>query len=111
MKKKISKEVQFCDKCDKEDSYPTPCLLCGTEMCYECKQKHGTSYNHAVYFQGSGDGFYCHSCDEKLRSTGTNKLHSAYLKIKNLRQELELWSADFKGRQAVAENELKLASK
>jgi len=107
MKKTIKKEVHCCDKCGKEASYPEACMKCGTEMCYECKQKHGKSYNHAVYFQGICDGFYCNWCDAKLTAYGTDKQHNAYLAIKRLRLEADAWSENFKMRQQEAEGNLR----
>ncbi len=103
MKKTIQKEVKLCDKCGKEDSYPGACVCCGVEMCYECQREHGKSYNHAVYFQGSGDGFYCLPCDAKLTAEGKDKRHNAYRAVKSLKDELEAWHADFKRRQEAAE--------
>ncbi len=107
MKKTIKKEVRFCDKCGKEDSYPTACLACGTEMCYDCQTKHGVSYSHAVHFQGSGDGFYCKPCDAKLTARGSDKQHNAYLAIKALRDEEDTYWANFKKRAEAAEAKVK----
>jgi hypothetical protein len=106
MKKTIKKEVRFCDKCGKEDSYPTACMKCGIEMCYECQEQHGKSYNHGIYVSGSGDGFYCKPCDLTLTESGRDKRHNAYLAIKSLSDELEAWSANFKARQKSAEKAL-----
>lgn len=103
MTKTIEKEVRFCDKCGKEESYPTVCMGCGTEMCYACQTKHGKRYSHAVYFSGTGDGFYCNSCDAKLTAAGNDKRHNAYLAIKLLKDELEAWTIAFRKRQEVAE--------
>lgn len=103
MKRTIQKEVHFCDQCGKEDSYPTACMGCGTEMCGQCQNKHGKAYTHAVYCSGSGDGFYCNPCDAKLTAAGDDKRHNAYRAIKSLRYELEAWSIDFKKRQEAAE--------
>ena len=107
MKKTIKKETHFCDKCGKEESYITACMNCGTEMCYECWEKHGKKYNHAIYFQGSGDGSYCNPCDVKLTSAGTDKRNNAYRAIKSLKDELEAWHTDFKKRQEIAEKAVK----
>ena len=65
MKKTIKKEVTFCDNCEKE-TYVEPCLRCGVEHCWKCKEIESVEYGHAVYFQGSGDGYYCKACDEFL---------------------------------------------
>ena len=106
MKKIVQKEVHVCDKCGKE-TYPDPCLGCGTEVCYECQPKHGKNYRHSVYFQGSGDGFYCSPCDTKLTEGGTDARHNAYCAVKSLKDELEAWHTDFKRRQEKAEDALK----
>lgn len=111
MKRTISKEVVCCDKCYTEIGYSNPCMSCGAELCYECKKKHGVEYNHAVYFSGSGDGFYCNPCDVKLTKSGKDKRHNAYLAVKSLRDELEAWSVNFKSRQLVAEDVVKRLAK
>lgn len=105
MKKTVSKEVQFCDGCETE-SYCDACLGCGIEMCYSCREKHGRTYNHAIFFQGSGDGFYCNICDAKLSFSGADHRHTAYLAIKSLRDELEAFNTDFERRRKVAEKAL-----
>ncbi len=107
MKKIIKKEITFCDKCDKEYPYLNKCLNCNVEMCYDCVQKHGESYDHAVYFRGSGDGFYCKPCNQELKSIGKDKRYNAYLTIRLLQDELETWGNDFKKRQDNAERILK----
>lgn len=107
MKKTINKEVRFCDQCGKEDSYPDACLCCGAEMCYDCKEKHGVYYTHAIYCSGSGDGFYCKPCDQKLTADGNDKLHLAYRAIKSLKDELEGWSVAFRKRQEAADKAVK----
>lgn len=103
MTKTIEKEVRFCDKCGNEDSYPTACMGCGTEMCNACQSKHGKRYSHAVYFSGTGDGFYCNPCDAKLAAAGNDKRYNAYLAIKSLKDELDAWQIAFKKRQEAAE--------
>lgn len=107
MKKTIEKEVKFCDKCGKEDSHPTACLACGTEMCSDCQTKYGVSYNHAVHFQGSDDGFYCNPCDVKLMAQGSDEQHNAYLAIKALRDEEDAYWANFGKRAKAAEDAVK----
>jgi hypothetical protein len=107
MKKTINKQVTFCDKCKKKAPYAYACMNCGIEMCYECQKEHGVSYTHAVSFSGSGDGFYCKSCDSGLTAKGTNKLHNAYLYVKRLKEENEAWWAGFKKRSEAAELEVK----
>lgn len=106
MKKTINKEVILCDSCDKE-AYVDTCLRCGAQHCYDCRKIKGVRYIHSVYFSGSNDGYYCNECDSILYSIGDNKLHSAYVKIKNLRKESELFYDDFKKRTDEAEITLK----
>ena len=105
MKKNINKEVTVCDKCGKEN-YVEACLNCAVEMCYECRIKHGVSYSYGVFFQGSGDGFYCNACDDKLNKSKSDKRHNAYTSIRNLRVEHESWSEDFRQRSSDAEKRL-----
>lgn len=110
MKKNITKEVHFCDKCEKESSTEA-CLGCGVELCYDCQKAHGKNYQHAVNFRGSGDGFYCNACDASFTAAGTNRRHNAYREIKSLRFEMESWNEDFKKRKEAAEEELKEAQR
>ena len=98
MKKTIKKEVLSCDRCNKENYYLTPCMLCGEEMCSDCREKHGKNYNYGVYVCGSGDGFYCKPCDAKLTKSGDDKRHNAY-------------RADFRKRQKAAEDQVKALSR
>lgn len=72
-------------------------------MCYDCKKKHGVEYNHAVYFSGSNDGFYCKPCDATLACNRTDKRHNAYEAIVLLKEELHTWNKQFKKRQEKAE--------
>jgi hypothetical protein len=103
MRKKIEREVTFCDKCGKEQDYGNTCDSCGVEMCYDCQEKHGVKYSHGVYFFGSGDGFYCKPCDNRLVKTKASPRHNALIEIKSLRKEQEVWSEDFRKRQEKAE--------
>lgn len=112
---KIKKEVDYyrCDGCSKEESFIDRCLACGREFCFKCAQVEMIKYNHGVHFQGSGDGYYCLACDEQLPTLSmhpSHKLHRAYLVIKNLRQEEELWYAHFDKRTKYAEGCLKALS-
>ena len=109
MKKIIQKEVQFCDQCGKE-TYCGACLCCGIEHCYECREIHGVEYPHAIYFSGSGNGYYCKSCNAKLAKQNSDVLYNAYLAIAVLRREAERWSLDFKARSDKAESNLKQLS-
>lgn len=107
MKKTVKKEVIVCDKCNKEEEHVEKCLSCKVEMCYDCREKYGITYNHAVYFQGDGDGFYCYDCDSKLKSSRKNERYNAYKVIELLKVELEDWHKSFKKRQEIAEKALK----
>ncbi len=111
MKKELLKTVTVCDKCGTDENVWTKCLRCGAEHCYECKETCGVEYNHAVHFQGSGDGYYCYKCDDHLKEAGDNKLHSAYLDIKRLRFEEKSWWEHFKIRQEIAEDQVKILVK
>ena len=106
MKKIIEKEVIFCDQCEKE-KYVSKCLYCGVEHCFECAKSHGEEYPHAVYFSGSYDGYYCHSCNSELTRSRADTLHNMYSEIKRLRAESVGWSLDFKARSNKAETKLK----
>lgn len=105
MKKLVTIEASFCDVCGKESSGYTNCDYCGKELCYECGKTELKEYKHAVHFAGSGDGRYCHECDDKLLANGDKK-HAAYRKIAALRNEEAGWYADFKKRASAAEAEL-----
>ena len=103
MKKTREKEVLICDGCLKEQAYLTRCLHCNTEHCYDCKQTRGVGYNHGVHFSGSGDGYYCNGCDDKLLKDGANHRYNAYRKIRHLRMEQVAWIKDFDARVTIAE--------
>lgn len=105
MKKTIEKEVEFCDACEAE-GYTTACLCCGKEFCYDCRKTNGVEYSHSVHCQGSGDGFYCTECDSKLKKSGADKLHRAYLKIQDLRAEEKRFWEEFKKKADLAEAEV-----
>lgn len=85
MKKWIEIEDTFCDVCGAR-GYADTCLGCGADHCYDCRKNHGIAYSHGVHFQGSGDGYYCHTCDVAMRNNG-NPLHAAYRRILELRNE------------------------
>lgn len=107
MKKQKTVSVSYCDECGKE-TYGDKCLKCGKDWCYYCGEKGlCIEYSHAVYFQGSGDGHYCATCDAQLKRSGKDKLHSAYVAIAALQGEYQLWSAAFKKRTETAEQALK----
>lgn len=106
MKKRIEMDATFCDACDKQE-YVTACMKCGTEHCYDCRKVKGVEYGHAVYFRGSGDGYYCTPCDQRLSESKDNPRHLAYQAIRALRDESAAWSEDFKLRSDIAEAEVK----
>ena len=66
----------------------------------------GQEYEHAVHISGSGDGYFCHKCDntppEKVK-----ELHHAYKKIQALRDIETNWHKNFKVRTDVAEEILR----
>jgi len=102
MKKTVLKEVDCCDVCGKDD-YVTACMSCGVDHCYDCSKTEGKKYPHAVNFSGSGDGYYCNTCDHEMAISGGNPLHAAYQKIESLRDETKAWFVDFKKRADSAE--------
>lgn len=110
MKKKITRVVEYCDKCEKEAALYT-CLCCGEMHCYECGVRHGVKYEHSIHFGGSGDGYYCKKCDTDLTMKATDPLHMAYRGIRSLRNELNGWSVDFDRRRKAAEEYLKSLQK
>ena len=105
MKKAIQKEIRICDCCKIEQAIFS-CMECDKDFCYECGKTQGVEYNHAVYFTGSGDGYYCTNCDTRLSNERTDSLHNAYINIKTLKNESILWSRDFKERSERAEEEV-----
>lgn len=105
MKKTVLKEVDCCDVCGKDD-YVTACMGCGVDHCYDCSKTEGKTYPHAVHFSGSGDGYYCKTCDYELTVSGGNQPHAAYRKIESLRNEEKAWCADFRKRSDSAEEKL-----
>lgn len=111
MKIKKEKTISLCDECGVENSYMDSCLCCGKEMCFNCWKKRGKSYNHGVFFAGSGDGYYCNECDKKLTEKGSDKQHKAYRNIASLREEYQTWHLRFKERATEAENNLKKYAK
>lgn len=102
VKKIVQKEVSICDVCGKE-AYVHTCLGCGMDFCWDCSKKDGITYEHAVYFSGTGDGFFCHKCDANPPKK-IEKLHQAYRRIRVLREEQEIWYSDFELRMREAES-------
>ena len=105
--KQITKETKVCDVCGTDEHVYTACVRCGRDYCYECSKSHVVQYHHGVHFSGSGDGDYCLVCDCILAKSGKDKLHTAYLKIRQLRAEESGWYADFKIRGDAAEEEIR----
>jgi len=108
VKKQVTIEQAICDFCQHEQSYQQ-CLRCGKDVCWACKKTRGVDYNHAVYFAGSGDGFYCTSCDIALSESKADPVHQAYVGIRALRDEQIAWGKDFEKRRDVAEETLRNA--
>lgn len=106
MKKIVSKETSFCDKCGKE-TYVTKCNNCDKEHCWECRKIEGIEYTHSVHCSGSGDGYYCNLCDAELRKAKTDELHNSYLTIQRLRDESENFYKDWNNRVKLADEKAK----
>ena len=100
----IKKEVSFCDECGKEESVQA-CLGCGVEHCWVCRSKMGYVYKHAVHFSGSGDGYFCHQCDN-APPENAKVIHLAYQRILALRDIEKNWHKNFDARIKVTEGEL-----
>jgi hypothetical protein len=110
MKRTQTTEVEICDFCEEQQaSSHTKCMGCGKAICYDCRKTRAKEYNHAVYFQGSGDGLYCLECDKRLTATG-DPLHAAYRVIGYLRDESKAWGEAFKVKIDKAEANLKRLS-
>ncbi len=106
MKRQVMVPETICDVC-KEQSAHEQCLGCGADTCYLCQKTSGVGYNHAVSFCGSGDGYYCHACDARLRESGKDKLHSAYMEIAAIREERQAFFKKSHEAADVAEEALK----
>jgi len=107
MKKTVEREVEFCDICEKEVAYASPCLICGKVLCYECKKTAATEFHHAVYFSGSGDGLYCNECLSKPIPEEHIAVLQAYKTIIALINEATSWGEGFQARSKEAETKLK----
>lgn len=90
-KKRKYVDYNQCDFCCSEEDCYSKCLTCGKDVCYECKKTVGVSYEHSVFWGGSGDGFYCYACDAITKS----KIHTAYRLIRALRLEGQGFNAEF----------------
>lgn len=97
MKKQVIREERVCDICEKwrYDS----CLGCGVDHCYDHREKLGVVYGYSVYRQGYGDGYYCHECDERLRASGDDPLHIAYLEMQVLIEKQVAFYEVFKEKE------------
>ena len=73
-----------CDICNTAEAYEwSQCLGCGRDLCYDCR----VTYQHAVSFSGSNDGYYCQACDLKFQAGGGDHLWAAYRRIQHIRAE------------------------
>jgi len=106
MKKTIPQEVTFCDCCSEQITYPHTCDHCGKEYCYHCSKEKTITLNHAVYFEGTGDGCYCKECGDILIGKKDPRI-MAFLKIRDLRVERDMWNVDFERRRKDAEETVK----
>ena len=106
MKKIVSKEVSFCDKCGKE-IYITKCNNCDKEHCWECRKTEGIEYSYSVHSGGGDDGYYCKLCDTELRKTKTDELHNSYLTIQKLQNEFEAFDKDWGNIVKLADEKAK----
>jgi len=100
MRRKVEREITVCDVCG-EVCYDS-CLGCGADHCYDHKTELGITYQYAVHLSGSGNGYYCLGCDARLRASGDDPLHSAYLKVKMLVDEVEAFHTDIHKRAEKA---------
>ncbi|TXH10620.1 MAG: hypothetical protein E6R03_15205 [Hyphomicrobiaceae bacterium] len=106
MKVLVTKESHRCDVCNTEVGYPTVCLRCNKECCWDCEKTQMVTYHPGVHFCGTNDGHYCKDCDKTLIASGTDKRHKAYRAIKSLVDEANGWHADFNKRKQEAEETL-----
>jgi hypothetical protein len=106
MKKVMRKEVEFCDGCNAE-TYVTACMKCGVDHCWQCQEKWGVEYAHGVYVKGSGDGYWCKPCDVQMSESGSDELYLAYVAIRQVRDEMIAFNAEWSQRKDAAESRLK----
>ena len=102
MKKIVSKEMPFCDNCDKEESYMYSCAICGIQYCHECSKD-----RYVKYSAGVGRIRYCNVCHEKLLQNNNDPVFKAYRKINYLKNEGDRFYEDHTKRCDAAEAELK----
>jgi len=104
MKKLIETEVAQCDFCHADDEWGSvrPCMECIKDVCYKCAVR----YQHSVTCGGTGDGYYCITCDNALTKNGLSPRHKAYRAVKRLIDEQEAYAEDFLRRSREVEAEL-----
>jgi len=108
MEKEVVKTVKvtICDVCGKLCGCGFKCLICGKDVCFECKDSNMQTFNFAVGFTGSDDGEYCNECLSKPIPSEHIDLLNAYRAIANLRNEYKAWDRDFTARSKAAEERL-----
>lgn len=103
MKKTITEDVDFCDKCNQRADWLQSCARCGIEMCHKCRDSFMVEYTHRVHSGGSGDTRYCTACDMLLCETKADPVHQAFFAVRELREENNRWYESFKKRAEAAE--------
>lgn len=103
MKKQIISEQRVCDVEGCGKWVCDSCLGCGIDLCYDHQKELAVEYHYSAQYGGYGDGYYCHECDKKLRASGDDPLHSAYLKVAALAEEGEAFHRDFEARSKKLE--------
>lgn len=101
MKKMTTTEQRFCDCCKNPAPYSYQCDNCGNDHCFACSEKVGKKYSHDVGVGGSGDAYYCLSCDALLSACGDPRW-KAYSAIRILREENKAWYESFERRRKEA---------
>lgn len=105
---KIKKEIELdiCDDCKEEEAYYT-CLGCGKTFCFDCKERNGVEYAHAISLRGRGDGYFCNKCD-KDPPKKVKELHDRYLEIKNMREDIKRFHEKSEIKYKILEKELRI---
>ena len=106
MKKTITKEIEACDFCSGDKEAYHTCMKCGKKACYNCNEHRFKKLKHAVNFQGSMDGTYCHNCFSELLESKDNELFNAYLKLQSLIEEYNTFYSPWKTRSRRAERDI-----
>jgi hypothetical protein len=104
MKKKVERETTVCDVCGK--SCFEFCLGCGADHCDAHMDELGVRYRYSIYSGGYMDGYYCLDCDTRLRASGEDPLHTAYVTLKALIDEYNAFFADFTPRADKVEKRI-----